>query len=559
MTGHQTPRSAAKGRTKRGASAGALCAALAAAICLVSSADAGTDPVVKVTGGQVQGVLLPDESGAVFKGIPFAQPPVGDLRWREPQPVTPWDGIRRAVDYGHTCAQTNGGWNKMAAELSSEDCLYLNVWTPQWPSKMKKPVMVWIHGGANNGGSAIGAGGIEPPFDGASLAAHGVVVVTINYRLGVFGFVGHPELSAESPHRASGEYGILDQVAALQWVHDNIAALGGDPDNVTVFGQSAGAQDTTILVASPLTKGLIAKAIVESGSPMISDRHLQTPAQTEELGVLLAQTLNAPTTGQVRYLRSLSTAQILAAFPEFRKAIMQQKLGLDVGMDGYVVPWFTPEVYREGQEAPVPMIVGNTARDSPGYHPPTGTADEVRAQLKAHIVALYGAYPDLQDRILKAYGFDGDGAGISDYAPYGPADLQFAADLSFRCGATVVARWHSAVAPTYEYEFTAGNAAHPPLHSADLDFVFGYLRDQASEPSLKQLSAQMQAYWTNFAKTGDPNGPGLPLWAKFDPAKRNYVELSNDGVEARADLRKATCPVYVEKLTRDLTAGASKN
>ncbi|HUO21258.1 MAG TPA: carboxylesterase family protein [Caulobacteraceae bacterium] len=543
------------GFAARSAVAGVVIAGAIAAIALTAAAAAPAAPIVSIADGQLQGVALEGHGGAVFKGIPFAAPPVGDLRWREPQPVIPWTGVRRAVEYGNACAQALAGWNRIAFDRSSEDCLYLNVWTPQWPVKATagKPVMVWIHGGGNSGGSAIGAGGIEPPFDGASLARHGVVVVTLNYRLGVFGFVGHPELTAESPHHASGEYGILDQVAALRWVRDNIARFGGDPNNVTVFGQSAGAQDTTILVASPLTRGLIAKAIAQSGSPMISDRHLLSPAQTEQLGVVLAQTLKAPSKDQIRYLRALSTGQILAASAEFRKGLAAAQLNLDVGQDGYAVPTFSALTYKAGQEPAIPMIVGNNARDIPGYRPPDLSPEALRAQLKTHIDAMYGKYADLDARVSKAYGFGGDGAGISDYAPYGPVDLQFAVDHSFRCQATAIARWHSAIAPTYEYEFTAGVAAHPPMHSGELDFVFGYLRDQAAAPKLKTLSAQMQDYWTNFAKTGDPNGPGLPVWPRYDPQKRGYMQLSNDGAEARADLRPATCPLYVEKLNRDLS------
>ena len=532
----------------------AACLLIAAPVC---RAQVASEPVVSVTGGRVQGALLPSSGGAVFKGIPFAQPPVGDLRWREPQPVKPWTGVRQATEYGAPCAQSDGGWNKATAEKSSEDCLYLNVWAPQWPVKAKMPVMVWVHGGANNGGSAMGFNAIEPPFDGASLASHGVIVVTINYRLGVFGFIGHPELTAESPHHASGGYGLLDQIAALQWVHDNIAKFGGDPGNVTLFGQSAGAQDTSILVTSPLAKGLINKAITESGSPMIGDKRLQSPAQMEQLGVTLAQALHAPATGAIAYMRSLPVSAIFAALPEFRKGIAEQHLILDVGMDGYAVPQFSPEVYRSGKELPVPMIIGSNGRDNPGAgrsNPGNASPEEIQAAFQKRIETFYSKYPDLKDRALKAFGFSGGENENSTYPPYGPVELQYGTDLSMRCEAVAMAGWHSAVAPTYQYEFDAGNAAHPPLHSAELDFVFGYLRDQGSDENLRKLSEDMQKYWTNFAKTGDPNGPGLPKWPKYDVKSRSYVEFNNDGVTEKAALRSVPCAIYGEKLTRDLDA-----
>ena len=225
--------------------------ALMALALLPMMAAAQEPPAVVVTGGKIQGAPLKG-GGAVFKGIPFAAPPVGDLRWREPMPVKPWTGVREATNFGARCMQ--GG------EGVSEDCLYINVWTPEWPSKSRKPVMLWIHGGGNFAGSSS-----EAIFDGESLARHGVVLVSANYRLGIFGFYEHPELTAESKHHASGNYGLMDQVAALKWVEQNIARFGGDPRNVTIFGESAGALDINVLMTSPLTKGLYARLIGESG------------------------------------------------------------------------------------------------------------------------------------------------------------------------------------------------------------------------------------------------------------------------------------------------------
>ncbi len=524
-----------------------------------SSAANPSGPVVAVTGGRVQGALMAGSGGTVFKGVPFAQPPVGALRWREPQPIKPWAGVRQASDYGNTCMQPNSGWNKNSADKASEDCLYLNVWAPEWPSKTKKAVMVWVHGGGNNGGSALGAGAIEPPFDGESLARHGVIVVSVQYRLGVFGFLGHPELTAESPHHASGAYGLLDQIAALRWVHDNIARFGGDPANVTIFGQSAGAQDATILLASPLIKGLVNKAIAQSGSPMISDKRLQTPAQMEQIGVVLAKTLHAPMTGAVAFLRNLTASQILGAGMEFRQGLSEQHLIVDVGMDGYVVPQFSPAVYRAGKELPIPVIFGSNGREGGGGGGARGgaapvTPEQLLERAKGRVSASYQQYPDLAQRALDSYGYGAARNDLSTDPDHGNAEQQFATDLFMRCETDTIAAWHSAVAPTYQYEFNAGTVNHPPVHSAELDYVFGFLRDQASDPVLSKLSGQMQQYWTNFARTGDPNGTGLPTWPKFDTRLRAYMGFTNHGPQPGAGLRNATCAIYADKLNRDIDA-----
>jgi para-nitrobenzyl esterase len=380
-----------------------------------------------------------------------------------------------------------------------------------------------------------------------------VVVVSIQYRLGLFGFAGHPELTAEFGNRGSGGYGLLDQIAALKWVRENIQRFGGDPQNVTVFGQSAGAQDISILATSPLARDLFQKAILESGSPMISDKRLQTPSQTEQLGVSLATVLKAPATGAIRFMRGLPATDILAATPEFR-----QHLGgliLDVGMDGYAVPQFSPEVYRAGKEMPVPMIIGSNGRENGG--PRTGRSGEPEdptAARKQSIAASYGKYADLEERALKIYGLNGAENEVSSYPPYGMVDSQLGTDVSFRCEADVLAGWHAAVAPVWQYEFTGGTTTHPPLHSAELSFVFGALADQESDANAAKVSAAMQQYWTNFAKTSDPNGRGLPRWPAHNAQSRQYIELSNEGPIQKAALRKVPCALYAEKLNRDLDA-----
>ena len=525
---------------------------LAASALPLSSIAATPEPVATVTGGRVQGTTLPTPGGAVFKSIPFAAPPVGANRWREPQVVKPWAGARPAKDYGAPCAQSDSGWNGQIAAISSEDCLYLNVWTPEWPVRAKRPVMVWVHGGGNGGGSALGGASIEPPFDGASLARRGVVVVTINYRLGILGFLGHSELAAESPHRASGNYGLLDQLAALRWVQANIAKFGGDPANVTLFGQSAGAQDSAILSASPLSKGLFRKVILESGTAMIDDKRLLSRSQVEQVGSALAQVLNAPATGAVAFMRGLPVSQLLAANQPLRQALMPLRLMVEASADGYVVPQGGLAAYQAGAGTPRPMIIGSNSLESPGFRLRATEPDAIRTELRERVSNFYAAHPDLQQRALAAYGLADGAAATGD--PMGIGRL-WAVDRGFRCQNATLAGWHSAIAPTYQYEFTAGSPTHPPAHSAELDFTFGYLRDQASDPALVRLSDQMQAYWTNFAKTGNPNGAGLPRWPQYSVATRSYVRFGNDGVTDQTNLRGATCDLYREKLERGFRSG----
>jgi para-nitrobenzyl esterase len=495
---------------------------------------AGADPVVSVTGGQVRGRLLsPPAAGAVFKGIPFAQPPVGELRWREPAPVKPWAGVRDAGAYGAPCAQVASGWNDKIAAIASEDCLYLNIWSPEWPGKARKPVMFWIHGGANMGGSALGAGGIEPPFDGERLARRGVVVVTINYRLGIFGFMAHPELTAESPHRASGNCGILDQVAALQWVQSNISKFGGDPAKVTIFGQSAGAHDIGLLMVSPLAKGLFHRAIGQSGTVIIGGRLTPTLAEAEQRGIGMAEKMNAPATGALKHMRSLGTAEVLKASPPYGGGGQPRP---EPDIDGYAITRLPAEVFRDGGQVAIPLIIGNNGRERAVQGGPEA--------LKKSIGDFYGS---LSPQAMKLYGLSGE-VLPAGYPPYGDAAAQFATDTMFRCSAATIAGWHSGKYPTYQYEFTRGDEPRGAQHSYELRFVFGILTEQEREEVDRKISDQMQEYWANFAKNGDPNGRGLPVWPKSDPAKREYLEFAKEGPVVKANLRQPFCELFDAKL-----------
>jgi para-nitrobenzyl esterase len=500
---------------------------------------AESGPVVAVTGGQVRGAML-DRGGAVFKGIPYAQAPVGDLRWREPMPVKSWGGVRDATAFGAICAQASNPLVRNAAEVSKEDCLYLNVWTPEWPTSAKRPVMVWIPGGGNF------AGGSNSD-DGEALARRGVVLVTFNYRLASFGFFSHPELTRESRRHASGNQGILDQIAALQWVRDNIAKFGGNPNNVTMFGNSAGALDAGVLMTSPLSKGLFRRAIGQSGPVVLAGDPLPLP-QAERRGEKLAMGWNLASTASLKDLRAVSAPVILKAQPDYFRNVEQNPErfpNLGITVDGYVFPKQPAAVFAAGQERRVPMLLGNTSREViPGSTPPQ----------------------DLRKAIEEAYGSVAGSAqslyvGVPD-AIYGTAVDQWRTDSSFRCASVAQLLWHAAAGnPAYEYEFArtpAGREALGATHGSDVSYVFGTLvrgiggvgpRVPATDIDF-QISDLMQQYWTNFAKTGDPNGGNLPKWPKFDVTTRAYLQFTDMGTVAKEGLRRPFCDLFIENSGR---------
>ena len=303
---------------------------------------AQTDPIVNVTGGQIRGTAL--AGGAAFKGIPFAAAPTGERRWREPMPVQPWSGVRDATRFGAICPQAPSPIVGEAIKTASEDCLFLNVWTAQWPvAGAARPVMVWIPGGGNFAGAAS-----QAAYDGEPLARRGVVLVTLNYRLGPFGFFSHPALTRESPRRASGNQGILDQIAALRWVQENIARFGGDPKNVTIFGESAGSLDVSVLMTSPLSKGLFHRAIGESGAVVLASEP-STLAEAEKRGQAAAARWKVPADASVETLRAVSTADIIAAQPNlFGDGIADAVPNLGITVDGYVFPRKPAQVFAAG-------------------------------------------------------------------------------------------------------------------------------------------------------------------------------------------------------------------
>jgi para-nitrobenzyl esterase len=493
------------------------------------------DPTVKVTGGEIRGQAIPGK-GVAFKGIPFAAPPLGDLRWRDPYPVKPWTGIRDALAFGPNCTQRDAGFNHEVSQGSQEDCLYLNVWTSDLASKSPKPVMVWLYGGGNTaGGTSIGY------MDGAALSQKGVVVVSINYRLGIFGFFSHPALSAESPHHSSGNYGLLDQLAGLKWVQDNITKFGGDPTRVTLFGQSAGAIDTSILVASPLSKGLIQRSIQESGPPI---RPTDTLSETEAAGVKFATTQNAPAdpAEAIKFLRAIPGDALLKLTPTGGDSTPL----IRPSIDGYVTVKYPALRYVAGEELPIPMIVGGNAREEPRAY--------THERMLKEISDNFGT---LAPKAIAFYGLDKTDLGNED-SLNGPTSTQITADTRHRCGAEVESIWRSEHnRATYQYQFNPPVAGEVGTrHEAEIPFIFGNLLTSGplSGPYTgadHTISDQIETYWVNFATTGDPNLPstnGLPKWPKFD-ASRPYMEFTvHDGPQVHQALRSEICDLYLDAL-----------
>ena len=412
-----------------------LCAvATIAGIALVLRGLTGTaaqpTTVVSVTGGQIRGATI-ERGGAMFKGIPFARAPVGDQRWREPAPVMPWRGVKDAVEFTPPCAQS-AMLQADLAPISSEDCLYLNVWTPDWPTRLPRPVMVWIPGGGNFGGTAN-----APRFNGEALAGHDVVVVTVNYRLSLFGFLAHPALTKESVHNASGNYGLLDQIAALQWVRHNIAQFGGNPDEVTIFGESAGSFDVSFLMTSPLAKGLFRRAIAESGTvTTLGDARSLSEAEGEGEALMNRVDVEGPRT--LSALRQKSVTDILKVEPPYLTSPPRSLLAV---VDGYVLPRQPSTVFSTGQAHRVPLIIGNAARERiPGTTLPSNLVATIRdtyGPLASEALALYGVV---------------DGSSAPAHSRYGTAAEQWATDTSFRCSSVVAAEWHAAAGNrTYRY------------------------------------------------------------------------------------------------------------
>jgi para-nitrobenzyl esterase len=474
------------------------------------------DKLVRIESGQLSGVAL--EGGVMaFKGIPFAAPPVGFLRWQPPQPPARWKGVHNADHFCSPCMQAAaadfGPYTRefLIAGSPSEDCLYLNVWTAARSASERRPVMVWIYGGGFASGGADVA-----IYDGAELAKKGVLLVTINYRVGPLGFLAHPELTKESIHHASGNYGLLDQVAALQWVQRNIAAFGGDPRRVTIFGQSAGALSVNLLMQSPLAKGLFVGAIVESGPGLLPagllDGHTKL-AEAEQSGAKYAESKGAHSLAQLRAL----PAQTL----------------IGGGLIGPIADgWFLPENSSPTNE--VPVIVGMTADDilRLSFNPPPANVSAYQSDVQK----TYGAKAET---FLKLYPATSDG-DVAELLKISGRDRARVAINLWAAAQMKVSR------QVYTYFFSRAIPwpAHPEFgafHTAEVPYVFNNLKtlDRPWEPADRRLANQMSSYWINFAKTGNPNGKGLPIWPPFDQNGRTTMELgANAGPMPLADLAK---------------------
>lgn len=482
---------------------------LLAAVALLACAATSAAMEVRTESGRVSGTPIENSDVTVFKGIPYAAPPVGELRWQAPRRPARWKGVRKADEFGARCMQSDrlGDIDPLNPKMS-EDCLYLNVWTPRRTGKQRLPVMVWIHGGGHTAGA-----GSEPWYSGKNLARRGVVAVTINYRLDVFGFLAHPELRTRQCD-ASGNYGLLDTIAALQWIKRNIAAFGGDPDAVTIFGESAGSVSISSLMASPLAGGLFERAIAQSGSammPVSSPYALQWLSEAEQDGVAFAKEMGAPSIAQ---LRQIPADELLEA--SLRSSATFGRFGVIKG--DCVLPEDPRIVYEQGRQVDVPLIAGWTADE--------GTLFNLQRRFAKDA-------PDFRDEMRAKFGDRAD-AVLQLYPANTPEQGQESSDalLGDELVAYPMWRWielhaQTGKAPVYRYLFDlrppAPEVSRTPLaapgvfHSADIPYVLDNFehRDWPWREEDRRLARIASSYWINFARGGDPNGPSLPDWPVY--------------------------------------------
>ena len=496
-------------------------ATVAVSICLslvsLSSMAATAGPVVATRAGAVRGSSGYPE---VFRGIPYATPPVGRLRWRPPLPPKPWAGIRDATRFGNDCMQAP--WMVLSGVPFSEDCLSVNVWTPAHGVGERRAVLVFIYGGGFIGGS-----GAYALYDGAPLTREGVVVVSFNYRLGVLGFLAHPGLAAESPRHASGNYGLQDQIAALQWVHDNIAAFGGDPQRVTIFGESAGAFSAAALLVAPKAKGLFRGAILQSGGLP----RLNTQADSEAAGARLGADIAA--------LRRVPAEELLKHnfdfFPHSSSDLMQGAFP-DPTIDGDVLVEQPRDAFARGAINPAFIVIGYNADEgamfTPSDHPHT------KASYEAWVANGFGPFAAEVLRLSPA----------ADDARAAAAMSAVLGDVVFNEPSRMMARSAAkAGLVTYAYLFTKPLANVPPApwHSEEMRYVFGTLDSPgfvpfrpAADAGDHILSRAMRRYWARLAMHGDPNGAGLPHWPAYDAKTDPYIEFG-EPIRSGAGFRRS--------------------
>ena len=512
-----------------------LVAALALLSVSASARAPRVDRPVRVTGGLVQGVAGRDPAVTVFKGLPFAAPPVGDRRWREPGPVAPWTGVRKADAFGANCMQTiveeKTPWTYefMAHGPVSEDCLFLNVWTAARAPSGKRAVYVYVHGGANTEGS-----GSVPAYDGEGLATKGIVVVTVNYRLGVLGFLTHPELTKESGAHVSGNYALLDLIAALRWVRDNIAAFGGDPGNVTLGGQSAGAANTHSLTASPLARGLFHRAIAESGSSLAAGP-TRTLADQERLGSTFAGAKGARSIADLRAMSWPDLSAPLTGQPPIRFGVV---------VDGHVLTASVQDTFASGTPNDVPTLTGLNRHENGAVTHPDVTADAFRQQVRQR-------FGELADAFLTLYP-----AGTDEQAR---ASQNESAWDQARVSMYLWARHRARTARTPAYTYFWDHVLPGPdaekygaFHTSEVPYVMNTLA-MSRRPFTtadRDIADRMSSYWANFIKTGNPNGPGLPTWPAVSADAADTMELG----DRDAVIAVASTPARLALMRRHLEA-----
>jgi para-nitrobenzyl esterase len=450
--------------------------------------------------GIVEGVVSPDGKVRTFKGIPYATPPIGSLRWKPPQPVKPWKGVLKTVAYPKRAMQGRIFSDMIFNdEGPSEDCLYLNLWMPENHPERKLPVMVWIHGGGFAAGSSS-----EPRQDAGNLSKKGVMVVSFNYRLGVFGFLALPELTKESEHNASGNYGLLDQVAALQWVKDNIAVFGGDPDNVTIFGESAGSYSVSALMASPLAQGLFKRAIGESGALFKLDRPSKSRSEAEKTGTEFAE--KAFGTTSLEKLRAILAQKILDA------ALKVPRESFSQDIDGYFLPTDCNSIFTAGKQSHIALLAGWN-KDEGNYKNFFANDKPTVENYVTRARTLLGSNSDL---FLKVFP-----AANDDEAKRAAQDFEGDQFIAYSTWKWIEMQLKTGESPVYRYEFdqTLPFPIEPSApHASEIEYVFTVLssRDLPWRQEDYKVSELMATYWTNFAKTGDPNGADLPHWPEYN-------------------------------------------
>jgi para-nitrobenzyl esterase len=502
-------------------------------------------PEVTTASGVIRGVTEGDVD--IFKGIPYAAPPVGEFRWRPPQPVTPWSGVREATAFGPNCA--TAGFGAAAGSIqtgSSEDCLYLNLWRPAGAVKSTKlPVMVWIHGGGFTGGS-----GSSPQNYGSQFARQGVILITINYRLGRLGHFAFPALTKEHPEEPKGSYAFMDQIAALKWIQKNIAGFGGDPKNVTIFGFSAGGVSVHSLMTIPSAKGLFHKAISESGGGrdgVLTGRPISKenadpfyPVSAETIGVNFARKLGIEGTdaAALAKLRALGVGEIVSGGE--RDGQGGPRIYSGPILDGKMVVETAESAYKAGKQAKIPLIIGSNSAEIGGSFVNTTTSKE----------ELFSLFGNLKDEAKAAWDPDGNKEFVEVITKFN-TDWVWAEPGRF-VAESVTAKGKKA----YYYQFGYIPAAmrermrYGAPHGSEVSYVFNNLsgRDGAPvDPNDQEVARIMHSYWVNFAKTGDPNGNGLPLWPVFTIQKKEVLDIQADGKPVgKTDPRKARLDV-IEK------------